>query len=60
MFVKCFIMQYVTVIANRFAELVAGVFLSKNFKVYLFSGHTPTPYTVLDCYFFNSSNPIYI
>ncbi len=31
---------------SRFAELAAAVFLSKKIKVYLFSGHTPTPYTV--------------
>ena len=32
----------------RFAELVAGIFINKKFKVYLFSGYTPTPYAVCD------------
>ncbi|CAI8037950.1 Phosphoglucomutase-2 [Geodia barretti] len=31
--------------SRRFAELSATIFLNKNFKVYLFSNFTPTPYT---------------
>ena len=33
-------------ICSRFAQLAAGIFLNRNFRIYLFSGHTPTPYTV--------------